>query len=82
MPPDTDSNNLFLKLIFWTLAALFAVMTAIGGFAATHLISEVDSIHAEMDMMHTQVSTDSATGEIYRKAMEIRLDRIERKLDK
>lgn len=78
---DEESTHLFTKLIFWLLAALFTVMTIIGGSTATHLISELDSVHAAVISLQIQVNTNQATSNVQREALEFRLDRIEKKLD-
>lgn len=76
-----DDPALFTKLIFWILAAIFTVMTGIGGATAVHLVSELDSVHNDVIEMRIQFNTSQATSNIQRISMENRLDRIEKKLD-
>lgn len=76
-----DESELFTKLIFWLLAALFTIMTGIGGATAVHLVSELDSVHSDVIDMRIQFNTNQATSTVQRISMENRLDRIEKKLD-
>lgn len=80
-PEDHLNGNGVLKLIFAILAALFAVMTSIGGFTASHLIGQVDNISSGLTDLKVKVDTQSTANEIYRLSMENRLQRIEKKLD-
>lgn len=77
-----NANEGTLKLIFWLLAAMFAVMTSIGGFSAMHLITEVDDIHAELNNVKVQVESDAVGEKFFRDDVILRIERIEKKVDK
>ena len=71
-----------MRLIFWLLAAMFAVMTGIGGFSAMHLITEVDAIHTELGNVKVQVESDAVGERFFRDDITLRIERIEKKVDK
>lgn len=73
MSPQPDSNQVFIKLIFLVLSALFLVMTSIGGFTASHVISQVDGIAESMN----QVKTDIAVGKAQEQQRDARIANIE-----
>lgn len=75
MPPVKD--NPVQQLIFWFLGALFVVMTSIGGFAAQHLVTEVDSLASRLSI----IEQNNAQITESRDDMKRRLERIENKLD-
>lgn len=66
-----------MKLLFWMLSFIAVVMTSIGGFAATHLITQVDSMSIQMSTLQTQISVMQSLRELDT----FRLKRIEDKID-
>jgi len=59
--PPVDNSQLFLRLIFLVISALFLVMTGIGGFTAKHLIDQVDGISASLSDIKTDIAVEKAT---------------------
>lgn len=70
------------KLVMWWLGALFIAMTGIGGFTASHLVAQVDTLSITVNVLQQKIDTMSATSDIYRMSMENRLTRIEHRLEK
>ena len=70
-------TGLAIKIMMMIIGALFVVMTSIGGFTASHLISDVD----EMNSRLTNVQTQLAASEVARADQSARLSRIEGLLD-
>lgn len=70
---ETNGDKLVLKLILMVVSALFLVMTAIGGFTATHLIGQVDEIQKNTANLTTSMEVEKET----QKQRDIRLSNIE-----
>ena len=66
------------NLIFWILAALFAVMTSIGGATAGHMVSQNDEILKRV----SNIEANQAAENVYQKDLERRIDSLEHKLDR
>lgn len=61
LPTSTiESNQLILKLIFLVITALFAVMTGIGGWTASYLISHFDTVAIQVGEVKTDIAVEKA----------------------
>ena len=67
----------FKRLIFWLLSFVAVVMMSIGGAAANHLVSQMDSLSIRM----TNLEVRSAAQDDVKAETARRLIRIEDKLD-
>lgn len=70
-------STLAIKILLMIVGALFIVMTSIGGFTASHLISDVD----EMNTRLTTVQSELSATEVQRADQAARLSRIEAIMD-
>lgn len=65
------------QVIMWILSIMAVVMTGVGGSAASHLISQIDSLAVQVNVLSIQIATIQQS----RNDTERRLVRIEDKVD-
>jgi hypothetical protein len=70
---ETNGVAAVNKLTSLMLTALFIVMTAITGFTATHLISQVDDIQRNVSILATEIQVQKEA----QKERDVRLTNIE-----
>lgn len=76
MLEEKDQDQTLIKLIFWLLAAMFVVLTSIGGATASHVVGQGDEANARL----SRIEANQAGEEVYRADIERRLEAIEKRL--
>jgi hypothetical protein len=74
---EKERDQTLIKLIFWLLAAMFAVLTTIGGATASHVVGQGDEANARL----SRIEANQAAEDVYRSDVERRLEAIERRLN-
>jgi TRAP-type C4-dicarboxylate transport system permease small subunit len=76
MSDVSAEDRTVLKLIFWLLAAAFAILTGIGGATASHMVSQSDTMLKAI----SDIQSDIAAQKVFTLDLEHRMNAIEQRL--